>query len=121
MECTPLSQAKRILSVLSGPMGGFLLIMIGKWFPEAALCSWILSVYNLIPVEPLDGGRILALLLRKSSVHYLVERVILCALTLIALYCLVFLRLGVLPIVVVIGIWLRNRKFPCKPGHCKVQ
>lgn len=120
MECTPLSNVKQIIAILSGPMGGFLLLLVGKWFPEAALCSWLLSVYNLIPVQPLDGGNFLSLLISPTMYHS-TEQIILWLLILFLISSSIFLHLGVLPIMIAAGIWLRNRKIPCKPGRCKVQ
>ena len=121
MECTPLSDIKNLIAVLSGPIGGFILLFLGKWFPEAAVCSWFLSVYNLIPVRPLDGGNAVALLFKRKANFQHIEQVILSLLTIFAVYSSFFLQLGILPMAVVTGIWLRKRKIPCKHSHCRVQ
>lgn len=49
-----------VLSALAGPVAGFLLWMLaGSCWPLLSEISLFLSVFNLIPVLPLDGGRML--------------------------------------------------------------
>jgi stage IV sporulation protein FB len=121
MKTSPLTEWKRFVAILSGPVGGFLLIFLGRWFPRLALCSWMLSVYNLLPLHPLDGGRALQILLGDPDGFRLVEKIFLVILTVAALYAVFVLRLGVIPAAIVFVLWLRNRKIPCKEDVCKVQ
>lgn len=121
MVCETLTNGKQLVSVLSGPIGGFLLVLTAKWFPRIALCSWVLSGYNLLPLLPLDGGRALQILLKGHPCFYIIEKVILIAISLCAVYLAICLHFGVLPLAVMIILWLRNRKRPCKEGVCKVQ
>lgn len=121
MICQPLTNGKLFLSVLSGPIGGFLLVLTAKWFPRLALCSWVLSVYNLLPLLPLDGGRALQIVLKGHRCFYTIEKIVLIALSLCAAYLTVYLHFGVLPLAVIAGLWLKSRKSPCKERICKVQ
>jgi len=121
MICQPLTNRKLLISVLSGPIGGFLLVLTAKWFPRLALCSWILSVYNLLPLLPLDGGRALQILMKGHHYFYIIEKIILIVLSLCAIYLAICLHLGVLPLAVLAVLWLKNRKSPCKESDCKVQ
>lgn len=121
MVCETLSNGKQLLSVLSGPLGGFLLVFTANWFPRIAICSWILSVYNLLPLLPLDGGRALQILLKNHRSYYVIEKVALIAISLCAVYLAINLRFGILPVVAVVGLWLKNRKRPCKESVCKLQ
>jgi len=121
MESTAMSERQRLLAVLSGPAGGLLLLLLARWFPKIAICSWLLSMYNLLPVLPLDGGRALQILLRRDRVFCTVERVLLFCLTLLAVYSAFFLKFGILPIMIISILWLKNRKSPCKEMICKVQ
>lgn len=114
MESTPLTEGKRIFTILCGPVGGLLPMLFGRFFPFVAICCWGLSIYNLLPLLPLDGGRVLKILIRNEKHFLWAQRILLLILTLLALYGAFFLRLGILPLVFVGFFWVRNRKFPCK-------
>ena len=44
---------------LAGPLAGVLLLLFREPYPQLALCGMIQTVCNLIPVQPMDGGRAL--------------------------------------------------------------
>ena len=119
MDCGPLSDKKRLFAVLSGPIGGFLLLIFGRWLPRTALCSWLLSIYNLLPLLPLDGGRALEILLGNKV--NIAQKIFLLTLSAVALYVSAVLHLGLFPLAFVAFLWLKNRITPCKVGACKVQ
>ena len=113
MQSSGLSDGRRLLCILSGPVGGLVLILLQRWIPRIAICSWLLSMYNLLPVLPLDGGRALQIILRKNEVFYFIERCVLVLLTTIAFFAAFCLRLGILPLLIAGILWLKNRKTPC--------
>lgn len=121
MECADLADGSYILSVLAGPVGGFLLVLFGRWLPKLAICSWLLSAYNLLPVLPLDGGRILRMLIKNDKLFVMIERTFLFSVTVLALYGYCAAGLGLLPLTIVAILWIKNRKRPCKGTFCGVQ
>ena len=114
MQCSNMTNGCRLFAVLCGPIGGLLLSGIGQWFPRVALCSFFLSLYNLLPLLPLDGGRALCILLRESKWFFVFQKVFLVMMLFVTVFCTFYLNLGLLPIAVVAILCLRNRKIPCK-------
>ena len=121
MESDTLSEGKYLLSVLSGPIGGLLLLFLGRWLPRVALCSWLLTAYNLIPILPLDGGRALQLVIRNEKTFCTVQKVVLYLLTLGGVYLSVWLRMGLFPLAVIAILWMKNRNCPCNAPASAVQ
>lgn len=56
----PLTEA---ICAFAGPAAGFLAVMLKEKLPYVALAAVIQSAYNMIPVYPLDGGRLILSLL----------------------------------------------------------
>ena len=121
ISCSELTNRKHLFSLLAGPLGGFLLVLLGRWFPRLALCSWLLSIYNLLPLLPLDGGQALQILMKNSQLFYTVEKTLLILLMLCGIWVSVKMHLGVFPVIIVGMLWLKNRNSPCKEQICKVQ
>ena len=56
---------KQAVSILAGPAGSLSLLFLRRKLPLIALCGLFHGVYNLLPVFPLDGGRLFCLVLRR--------------------------------------------------------
>ena len=66
------SKMKMLCSALSGPVAGlFFTCMIYRLWPICAEFSFLLSLINLLPVLPLDGGRALEAVL-PNRFHFLI-------------------------------------------------
>ena len=121
MQCSNMNDRSRLFSILCGPFGGGLLVIFSRWMPRIAICSLFLSIYNLIPILPLDGGNALYIILKRKNVFYYTQKFVLLFLSFVAMYCGIFLNLGVLPIAIIASLWIKNLKTPCKEGICLVQ
>lgn len=101
----PVSKHKELLSAAAGPLGGFLLFLCHRWIPVISLCALVHSCYNLLPVYPSDGGRIIRCVItmlwngkRANQVVCAVEIVSLSVIVGACIYGAVFLSLGILPV-----------------------
>lgn len=59
MKSEPMSVAREILAASAGPVGSICLLLFVRWIPRTAICGAIHGLYNIIPLLPLDGGRVL--------------------------------------------------------------
>ena len=59
IETAPLLPMQEVLCAAAGPVGSFLCLVFAQWFPPLTLCGFLQGIYNLLPVYPLDGGRML--------------------------------------------------------------
>ena len=95
-----------------------------------AICAFVQSVYNLLPLTGLDGGHALALFLElilppntAQRICHVVEHFLLFLLILLCLYCALILHLGLLPILAAGNLVLKGSggKIPCKSRPMRVQ
>ena len=57
--CEPPNNTQSLITAIAGPIVGFLLCFLFPYFPKIAFCGFLQSMFNLIPIIPFDGGRIL--------------------------------------------------------------
>lgn len=104
MEVEGLSQWQELICSLAGPVGGFMLLPFLRYIPMIAICAVCQSLFNLIPVYPLDGGRALRCLLQwciprqADCICLWVRRIALTGIGCLGLYGTLILKLGILPL-----------------------
>lgn len=125
-----LSRGKELLCALAGPIGGLLLLLAARWLPAVAICAAMQSVYNLLPIYPLDGGRALkcgtSLLLPPNAARKVcswVQRSCLVLITAGAVYASAWLKLGLMPVLLALAVIAKGNsgKIPCKQWQQRVQ
>lgn len=125
MDIPELSQRVECICALAGPVGGLLLLICYRWFPEACLCALVQSIYNMIPVYPLDGGRVF-----RCTVGWLCPRYsdrICTVVEMVTLVCILLFGtafhwgiVSLFAICLLVGKLLRG-KIPCKLYKLRVQ
>ena len=120
MEVGGLSNGRELLAAAAGPVGS-LGLLLGRCFPRLALCGLVQGFYNLLPIYPLDGGRILFCLIRfrhsEGVALKICRRVGALAGVLASLG---LLWLGLYPGAILV-LWMAARNITCKDGKLRVQ
>lgn len=115
---TPLPCARQIFCALAGPGANVLCTFaFARWAPRFAAVSALLGAYNLLPVEPLDGGTALRALAERRFGSVLGGRLVravraatLLILAMAALWCCFALHGGIWPLILCAAVLARLPK-----------
>ena len=130
MDTEPMENWKELICTVAGPLGGFMLLFVARWLPCTAVLACVHSLYNLLPVFPLDGGRALRCVLINLCGMEMGERLssgigfaAICLILVFTIYLSWRLRFPALALCFAGSMLIRrcHRKFPCKPSQQIVQ
>lgn len=130
METGFLTRHQELICAIAGPAGSLVLVFLHQLFPRTALCALIQGCFNLMPVYPLDGGRILNsvanIVLPQHKAQFLcqiAEWVFGAAVFLAGMVGTFQYHLGIVPILTggVLLSKIISGKFPCIAGKLAVQ
>ncbi len=125
LDVTGLNDKKELLCAIAGPLGGFALLFLAQYIPRIAVCAAFQSLYNLLPIYPLDGGRAircLSILLFPTlgeGIFRYIETVCKIGIACISIYACFWLHLGLFPILCAFAVVFR--KSPCKESSLRLQ
>ena len=113
---------KELFCAAAGPAASLLLISLYRFYPKLAVCAAVQGLFNLIPVYPMDGGRMLCCFLQwlcprqADRICRIVEGLIVFAVFVLSLRLLIVRKDGVLPVLVCVTALtkLLFGKIPCK-------
>lgn len=118
METGALTAIEETVCSLAGPIGGAFLLLLSKWLPCTAICAFLQSLFNLLPVSPLDGGRAFRKLVCMAigstagkKLCFVVEMLCLSMLIAGSLVLLIHYSMGPVPLLVMISLYFRNRQY----------
>lgn len=125
----PIAPHQELLCTLAGPAGSLLCLLVGRFFPLLALCGLIQGLYNLIPLYPLDGGRIIkcaAQICFPRCWQILLKGTDFCSITAVIVACVFLYHRTVDVLFLMFGSYfllkiLVARKIPCKDSEHWVQ
>ena len=60
----PMTPGQEMICAAAGPLGSFALVLLSGRMPVLALFGFVQGMFNLIPVFPFDGGRIVGSVIR---------------------------------------------------------
>ena len=106
---------KEMICALAGPIGGFVLLLFSRWLPRVAVCGAIHSLYNLLPLYPMDGGRVLRCVIqllcpsKADSAFLRLQIIFLVIITVLGIYACLFMGLGLMPLLFVAVLWRKTK------------
>lgn len=121
---------KEGICAAAGPIASFLLFVTCTSFPRLRICGLIHSLFNLLPIYPLDGGRVLKWFLSYTIKVKNCDRILWwVSLSFIVLLSVIFLilmlqfQVGLLPFIFLYYLLEKSQiiKYSCKDGRIRVQ
>ena len=126
----PMGGWREFMCLAAGPVGSLLLGYFFRWVPAIAFLGCIQGVFNLLPILPLDGGRMLACILH-GCVDRKMEQILMILAEILVYLLFTFLfvvfsfvmKMGIWPSFVILILMIHKiaGKIPCKLSQLGVQ
>lgn len=118
----PMSRGREVLCALAGPVGSFSLLALASRYPLAALFGFMQGTYNLLPIYPLDGGRIMRGIFSEAF-YAAAETFFLVILWGLGIWLLFHCHVGLFVLFPAVSatVLMLRRKYPCKETNFAVQ
>ena len=125
----PLTCSQELICALAGPVGSLLCLSLLRFFPVFAFCGFVQGLYNLLPLYPMDGGRILNCILQllaPKCADELCSMLRLCAVLFVTVAAILLFFRSDDPMFLLFTLYFLfrtclPRKTPCKDGSDWVQ
>lgn len=123
------SRGKELLCTAAGPLinGVLLCVCFHRW-PQTALINLLLLIYNLLPIYPLDGGRMLQIILSivinetaAERICAVVARLLTAAVVVSGVLLTCVFHAGLYPCLIASLFLCRLRNTPCKMGKIQLK
>ena len=116
MDTAPMGLRQEFFCALAGPLGGLFLLLFLMQIPRIAICAAAQSLFNLLPLYPLDGGRAV----RCLALHFFpaekaqnllkwVAWLCLGGIFILSLLATLYYHLGILPLLLAFGLCIRSK------------
>lgn len=123
MELPPVSRTEELVIAAAGPVGSFFLLCFVHLYPQLAVCGAVQGTFNLLPIWPLDGGRILRCLFSNPRLCEFIERSAAVGILCVGIWLGYHYKLGLSPVFLAALVTVRAflRKIPCNAAQLGVQ
>lgn len=124
MELSPMNPKEELTVAFAGPLGSLMLTCLSHVYPQLAVCGMVQGLFNLLPIWPLDGGRILyGLFPNADRLRGGIEVSVAVGLIGVGIWLWLVWDMGFYPVLLAGIVTARAflRKIPCKEGILRVQ
>lgn len=123
-----LTQGRELAAAAAGPVGSLFLSLLLPIAPRLAVCGMIQGLFNLLPIYPMDGGRILycffSILSGAERGRHMADYIGKFTCLLLAVLGIIGSlpgNYGITPGLVSLGILMKSQNIPCQKSFQAVQ